>query len=371
MVEIKVAGDAIRHKGTRRDLRSTKRAGTSLCAVPMIALALATGLHLFRSGSGIAESYSSQDAIARQTSDLAEAVPATNVQSDVPVEANVHFDVPAKDVQADVPVEAENAEETAPPPTTGSPRCEMRIAGDCKEFPHMKVMGDWFLDSDKGGPDATTPEECQARKKGWEDSCESEVEMRFSGAGEDNTANAEFAVCMLRISKECTTGEEPPPYGVWFHDKDHGGPPATEADCKARQESWKITCPDGGVDMAYDADWPKVPPLPEGSPRCEFQIAGRDKERIASRSCKKFPNFPAGWFLDSDKGGPEATTPEECQARKKSWEESCETAAEMRFIGAAGEIVAVNTMGGLSRGVVERYLDNPARVSPNRQATET
>merc|ERR1719253_1525787 len=212
----------------------------------------------------------------------------------------------------------------------------MRIAGDCKEFPHMKVTGDWFLDSDKGGPDATTLEECQARKKGWEDSCESEVEMRFSGAGEDNTANAEFAVCMLRISKECTTGEEPPPYGVWFHDKDHGGPP-----------------------------------LPEGSPRCEFQIAGRDKERIASRSCKKFPNFPAGWFLDSDKGGPEATTPEECQARKKSWEESCETAAEMRFIGAAGEIVAVNTMGGLSRGVVERYLDNPARVSPNRQATET
>ena len=179
------------------------------------------------------------------------------------------------------------------------------------------------------------------------------------------SSNSQSAVCIFRITKECATGANLLPQGVWFHDKDHGGPSATSrTECEARKESWKMMCAERGVDMLYDADWPKVPPPPEGSSRCEFQIARRDKERIDPGGCKNFPNFHHGWFLDSDKGGPDATTPEECQARKKGWEDSCE-AVEMRFIGAGGDIVAVNLSGDLSRGIVERYLDNPWRVSPN------
>ena len=79
--------------------------------------------------------------------------------------------------------------------------------------------------------------------------------------------------------------------------------------------------------------------------------------RIAAE-CTGFPNMDeVGWFFDSDTGGPNATTPEACQARKKGWEKSCEAMVELRFIGAEGEIVAVNVMGDLFRTAAARYLD--------------
>lgn len=173
-----------------------------------------------------------------------------------------------------------------------------------------------------------------------------------------NAPETSRAVCMFRINKECAIGADPLPHGVWFHDKDHGGRLATSrTECEARKESWKITCPETGVDMAHDADWPKVPPPPEGSPRCEMRIAAE---------CTGHPAMGevAGWFLDSDKGGPNATTPEECQVRKKSWEKSCEAMVELRFIGTEGDIVAVNVMDDLSPTVASRYRGEEVYNSP-------
>ena len=62
-------------------------------------------------------------------------------------------------------------------------KCRFKVVGNCKEFPSLSNT-EWFLDEDKGGPKSSTLMHCQLRKKEWETSCVSNVEMDFSGPGQ-------------------------------------------------------------------------------------------------------------------------------------------------------------------------------------------
>ena len=62
-------------------------------------------------------------------------------------------------------------------------KCRFKVVGSCKEFASPSNT-EWFLDEDKGGPKSSTMTYCQLRKKEWETSCESIVEMDFSGPGQ-------------------------------------------------------------------------------------------------------------------------------------------------------------------------------------------
>jgi hypothetical protein len=75
---------------------------------------------------------------------------------------------------------------TPPPPTPPPPPaalCQIKITGTCKKYP-QESTGDWFDDSKKGGPPATTSIACcSVRVGGWKHDCPScQVDCKFTPA---------------------------------------------------------------------------------------------------------------------------------------------------------------------------------------------
>merc|ERR1719469_814913 len=76
---------------------------------------------------------------------------------------------------------------------------------------------------------------------------------------------------------------------------------------------------------------PEAPPE-WWAPRCTFNIAA---------DCVGLPAMNnAGWFLDSDKGGPASTNLYDCDGRKQAWEATCESPVEMSFSDGTEEVAA-------------------------------
>ena len=121
--------------------------------------------------------------------------------------------------------------------------------------------------------------------------------------------------CKIKINGPCN-GDPNMKDSPWFDDQSQGGPkPSTNDKCEQRRDYWKQFCDNDDVEFKFTD--------PQSGKKCEIKIDG---------TCEQYSGMSNhDWFDDSTKGGPAATTDDACEARKRSWENSCSNTATVTY----------------------------------------